>query len=174
VSARVLVAGIGNVFLGDDGFGVEVARRLAAEPLPDGVEVADVGIRALHLAFALLDGPELLLVVDAVSRGDPPGTLTLVEPRLDGAAAGGGDGAGPDAVPDAHGMSLATVAAAVRALGGELPRTLLVGCEPAFVGERMGLGPEVEGALPGAVAMVKRAIAGEVRDDERSPPTSQA
>jgi hydrogenase maturation protease len=173
VSARVLVAGIGNVFLGDDGFGVEVARRLSAEPLPDGVEVADVGIRALHLAFALLDRPELLLVVDAVSRGDPPGTLTLVEPRLDAGDADA-DAAGPDAVPDAHGMSLATVAAAVRALGGELPRTLLVGCEPAFVAERMGLGPEVERALPGAVAMVKRAIAGEVRHEERSPPTSQA
>jgi hydrogenase maturation protease len=150
MSARVLVAGIGNVFLGDDGFGPEVARRLAAVPLPDDVAVLDVGIRALHLAFALLDAPRLLVLVDAVSRGEPPGTLFLIEPRPSQHPT--------DSVPDAHGMTLDTVLAAVRNLGGELPPTRLVGCEPAFVGERMGLSPAVEEALPRAVEMVRRAI----------------
>jgi len=148
MSGRVLVAGIGNVFLGDDGFGVEVARRLAEQGCPDGVEVLDIGIRALHLAFALLDRPALLLVVDAVGRGGTPGTLYLIEPKLDVAAE----------VPDAHGMNLETVLAAVHSLGGELPRTLLVGCEPAFVGEHMGLSPTVEGAVPLAMKMVMSVV----------------
>jgi hydrogenase maturation protease len=149
VKPRVLVAGIGNVFLGDDGFGVEVARRLGGEALPAGVEVADYGVRALHLAYALLDGPERLIVVDAVSRGERPGTLYLIQPALEAAA---------DEVPDAHGMSLRVVASLVRGLGGALPPVRLVGCEPAFVGERMGLSPVVEDALPRALAMVRRAM----------------
>jgi hydrogenase maturation protease len=149
MSARVLVAGIGNVFLGDDAFGVEVARRLVEQGVPGGVEVLDVGIRALHLAFALLDRPELLLIVDAVGRGGTPGTLYLIEPKLDAAAT---------EVPDAHGMNLETVLAAVRSLGGDLPPTLLVGCEPAFVGEHMGLSPTVEGAVPLAVKMVMSVV----------------
>jgi hydrogenase maturation protease len=145
----VLVAGVGNLFLGDDGFGVEVARRLAKETLPAGVAVADYGVRALHLAYALLDGPERLIVVDAVSRGERPGTLYLIEPKLEAAEA---------EIPDAHGMSLSLVAGVVRSLGGALPRVRLVGCEPAFVGERMGLSPAVEDALPRALAMVRRAM----------------
>jgi hydrogenase maturation protease len=153
VSARVLVAGIGNVFLGDDGFGVEVARRLTEAPLPAGAEVTDVGIRALHLAFALLDRPELLVVVDACSRGGPPGTVYVIEPEVADA---------PSDVADAHGMSLPAVFAALRGLGGTPPRTLLVGCEPAFVGEGMGLTPPVAQALPGALAIVHRLIAQEL------------
>jgi hydrogenase maturation protease len=149
MSARVLVAGIGNVFLGDDGFGVEVASRLVARPLAPGVVVADVGVRALHLAFDLLDKPAALLIVDAVDRGDPPGTLSLIEPRVDDTTAG---------VADAHGMNLATVLGALRALGGEVPPLLLVGCQPAFVGEHMGLSPVVARAVPDAVALVERTL----------------
>ena len=93
---RVLVAGVGNVFLSDDGFGVEVARRLTERALPAGVEVADVGIRGLHLAYRLLDGYRALVLVDTYRHGEPPGTLYLIEHDLDGPA--------DDAVFDAHGM----------------------------------------------------------------------
>jgi hydrogenase maturation protease len=154
VASRVLVAGIGNVFLGDDAFGVEVARRLSDEALPVGVTVADMGIRALHLAYALLDGPELLVVVDAVNRDQPPGTLYLIDPQLELSST---DDSGD--VADAHGMNLQTVAAAVRALGGVLPPVRLIGCQPAFVGERMGLSPEVENAVPEAMKMVRATVA---------------
>ena len=154
MSDRVLIAGIGNIFFGDDGFGVEVAQRLAREPLPDGVTVVDIGIRALHLAFALLDRPGLLLLVDAVRRGGPPGTVYVIKP-----APGGGDGA---SIPDAHAMNLETVVAAVRSLGGEAPPILLVGCEPAFVGERMGLTPAVERAVPHATALIWKLIVEEL------------
>lgn len=150
MSRRILIAGIGNIFLGDDGFGVAVAAKLAQRPLPDGVVVADIGVRALHLAFDLLDRPGLLLVVDAVDRGEPPGTLTLIEPRLDGPAPG---------IPDAHSMNLATVVDALRGLGGEVPPVLIVGCQPAFIGEQMGLSPTVASAVPAAVALIDRTIA---------------
>src|SRR6185369_14690375 len=94
---RVLVAGIGNVFFGDDGFGVEVARQLG-EPLPRGTRVADFGIRALHLAYELLDPPDLLVVADCMARGGPPGTLYVVEPEEVGAAS---------PITDGHGMNIA-------------------------------------------------------------------
>jgi hydrogenase maturation protease len=154
MSAKVLIAGIGNIFLGDDGFGVEVASRLMTRRLPDGIEVADIGVRALHLAFALLDPPDLLLVVDAVDRGEPPGTLFVIEPRLDGDT---------PATADAHSMSLQTVIASLRGLGGEVPPILLVGCQPEFVGERMGLSPAVQEAVAGAVALVERTITKAIR-----------
>jgi hydrogenase maturation protease len=117
---RILVAGIGNVFLGDDGFGVELAGRLAGRPLPDGVEVVDFGIRGMDLAYALLEGYDVAVLLDATPRGDPPGTLYVIEP----------DVAAIDVAPDAHGMDPATVLALVRTLGGTPPRTLVVGCEP--------------------------------------------
>jgi hydrogenase maturation protease len=119
---RILVAGIGNVFLGDDGFGPAVAGRLTASALPAGVEVADFGIRGMDLAYALQAYDQAILV-DAVPRGDRPGTVYLIEPELD-----------PDeAAVDTHGMSPVKVLALARHLGGELPRVLLVGCEPASV-----------------------------------------
>src|SRR5580658_7995516 len=97
--ARILVACIGNIFLGDDGFGVEVARQMAARPLPPGVAVKDFGIRGFDLTYALLDPRELTILVDACPRGDAPGTVYLVEPDLHAA---------PDSAPaalDAHGMN---------------------------------------------------------------------
>ena len=154
MGAQILIAGVGNIFLGDDGFGVEVAARLTTRRLPEGVVVADIGVRALHLAFALLDKPDLLLVVDAVDRGQAPGTLFVIEPSLDGATA---------EIADAHGMSLQAVIAALRGLGGEVPPILLVGCQPEFVGERMGLSAAVQEAVPGAVALVERAVAKTMR-----------
>jgi hydrogenase maturation protease len=143
---RVLVAGIGNIFLGDDGFGVEVAQRLSAAALPPGVEVLDVGIRGLHLAYRLLDGYDLVIAVDAVARGGPPGTVYVLEP----------DALGPCATPaDAHGMNLESVFAMVRTLGGTPGRVLVVGCEPADLGERIGLSAPVARAVAATVQRVR-------------------
>ena len=131
---RVLVAGVGNVFLSDDGFGVEVARRLAGRDLPAGVEVADIGIRGMHLAYRLLDGYRVLVLVDTVRQGHPPGTLSLLEHDLDGPS----DEA---ARFDAHGMDPGAVLTMLDQLahgvGVERPvdRVLVVGCEPASVDE---------------------------------------
>jgi hydrogenase maturation protease len=175
---RVLVAGIGNVFLGDDGFGVEVARRLMREPVPPSVTVVDVGIRALHLAYELLDPPELLLIVDAVSRGQPPGTLYLIdvdaagEPDIDADAE-------VDAcivrgmLGNAHGITVSSVLATLRALGGTPPRTRLVGCEPAFVGAAMELSPVVAASVPRALTMVREAMREERRDETHRTASAQ-
>jgi hydrogenase maturation protease len=118
---RVLVAGIGNVFLGDDGFGVALADRLARRALPAGVEVVDYGIRGMDLAYAMLDGGfDRVVLLDAAPRGGSPGTLYVIEPEVDS-----------DAVAvDTHGMDPVKVLAMVRALGGSPPRALVVGCEP--------------------------------------------
>ncbi|AKU90152.1 hydrogenase maturation protease [Vulgatibacter incomptus] len=148
MSARVLVAGIGNIFLGDDGFGVVAARRLAEDDLPAGVEVEDYGIRCLHLAFALLEPPELLIVLDAAGRGGPPGSLYVIEPILDA----------PTQASDAHSASLATVFSSVRAMGGSLPPVRVVGCEPASLDEGIGLSAQVEGAVEPALALVRNIL----------------
>jgi hydrogenase maturation protease len=158
------------VFLGDDGFGVEVARQLMRAPVPAGVAVVDVGIRALHLAYELLDPPELLLIVDAVSRGQPPGTLYLIDIDADAHATADAD-AEADAcivggmLGDAHGITVSSVLATLRALGGTAPRTRLVGCEPAFVGAAMELSPIVAASVPCAVTMVREAMREERRDE---------
>jgi hydrogenase maturation protease len=119
-AARVLVAGIGNVLLGDDGFGVALANRLAACVLPAGVEVVDFGIRGMDLAWAIQDGYDAVVLLDATPRGEAPGTLYLIEPEVEA-------GAHPI---EGHGMDPATVLSLVHALGGTPPRTLVVGCEP--------------------------------------------
>jgi hydrogenase maturation protease len=159
VGARVLVAGVGNIFLGDDGFGPEAARRLAAGPLPDGVRVVDYGIRGMHLAYDLLDGYDLLVVLDAAPRGGRPGDVVLLE--VGEADLGDGDF-------DAHGMEPTSVLASLGSLGGRLPRTLVVGCEPADTAAGMGLSPPVEAAVDGAVEMVTGLL---VRDGERKGST---
>jgi hydrogenase maturation protease len=150
VTGRVLVAGIGNVFLGDDGFGVEVVRRIDPTTLPEGVDVVDYGIRGVHLAYDLLDDRYATVVlVDAVPLDDPPGTLALLEidPTGDGAAF---DRTGVDA----HGMHPAAVLALLRDLGGGVDRVLVVGCAPATVDERMGLSEPVAAAVDAAVELV--------------------
>jgi hydrogenase maturation protease len=150
---RVLVAGIGNVFLADDGFGVEVAARLADVEMPAGVHVEDFGIRGLDLAYALA-GYDLAILVDAVPRGGPPGTLYVIEPEaLDG-----------EAGIDAHGMDPVKVLGLARALGEPLPRILVLGCEPAvrLTGEEdevvAELSPPVRAAVDEAVRMVQALI----------------
>jgi hydrogenase maturation protease len=152
---RVLVAGIGNVFLGDDGFGVALAGRLAQRRLPAGVDVVDFGIRGMDLAYALPDYDAAILL-DATPRGEPPGTLYVIEPEID-------DDEG--SIPDAHGMDPVKVLALTRALGGLPPRTLVVGCEPQT---RMSLDDEeivagltepVRAALDEAVRLVQELLA---------------
>ena len=121
---RVLIAGIGNVFLGDDGFGVEVVRQLAGREWPEGVEVKDFGIRGMDLAYALQDGYDLVLFVDATPRGEEPGTVYLIEPQIE-------DDGGVSL--DTHGMDPVKVIKLSRALGARPTRTLVVGCEPQTV-----------------------------------------
>jgi len=150
---RVLVAGIGNVFLGDDGFGVEVASRLARSKLPPGVVVEDFGIRGMDLAYALADY-EVAVLVDALPRGNTPGTLYLIEPEL-------GDG---EVAVEAHGMDPVKVLSLARHLSERLPRVLVVGCEPAKVldiehDELSGeLSEPVRASLDQAVRMVEGVV----------------
>jgi hydrogenase maturation protease len=155
MSRRVLVACVGNVFLGDDGFGIEVARRLASERLPEGVKVVDFGIRGMHLTMELLAPPELLVLVDATSRRGPAGTLYVIDPERT---------AEPPPLPiaDAHAMDPRAVLAAVQRLVGSLPKTRIVGCEPANLSEGMGLSDPVQRAVEPAVAMIRRLIESEV------------
>ncbi len=143
---RTLVAGIGNIFLSDDGFGVEVATRLADDPMPDGVRVEDYGIRGVHLAYELLDGYDTLVLVDALPRGEPSGTVTVLEPSLDDL---------PGAAMDAHTMDPGTVLATLTQLGGHVDRVLIVGCEPAEVEEGIGLSPTVAAAVDVAAQTVR-------------------
>lgn len=150
MSPRILIVGVGNVFFGDDGFGVVLAEHLARASLPEGVRVLDIGIRGLHLAYELLDPPDLLIVADALPRGGPPGTLYVLEPVVDG-----DEGLSR---PDAHGMDLVSVFASLGALGGELPPTRLVGCEPASVEEGMGLSAAVEASLDAAIDLVRQLV----------------
>jgi hydrogenase maturation protease len=161
---RVLVAGIGNVFLGDDGFGVALAGRLARQRLPPGVEVVDFGIRGMDLALALQEGYDVVVLLDATPRGRPPGTLYVIEPELDD----------DDVGFDAHGMDPVRVLALARAMGGTPPRTLVVGCEPQT---RMSdddaeivatLTEPVRAALDEAVRLVESVLAG-LTDEQEEP-----
>jgi len=155
VRPHTLVAGIGNVFLSDDAFGVEVAARLASRPLPPGVRVEDFGIRGIHLAYELLEGYDALLLVDAVPLGEPPGTLAVLEPERP--PAGPGDDRGPGL--DAHSMNPEVVLATLDRLGGSVGRTIVVGCQPADLREGMGLSPAVRTAVEPAVDLCLHMLA---------------
>jgi len=159
VSGGILVAGVGNVLLGDDGFGVEVARRLAAEPLPEGASVTDFGIRGVHLAYQLLEGYDTLILVDALARGEAPGTLYVMEPDLANLSA--------RSLVDGHGLDPATVLGMVQVLGATVRRTIVVGCEPADITERIGLSAPVALAVDEAVRLVRRLV-GEEKHKEAS------
>ena len=152
MTTRILIAGIGNIFRSDDAFGVEVAQRLARGELPSGVRAVDFGIRGLHLAFELLEPPELLILVDAVHRGEAPGTLYVLDPQE------WGEALGADGEPDAHGLDVAAVLRLLRTFGGATPPTRIVGCEPGSVEEGMGLSDSVRAALAPAIAVVGRLI----------------
>ena len=158
MSGRTLVAGVGNVFLRDDAFGVEVVRLLAERPVPAGVEVRDFGIRGVHLAYDLLDGCDLFVLVDAAQRGETPGTVTVLEvevPEPDPAVLGSGP------VIDAHSLTPDGIFAMLGSLGGRPGRSLLVACEPADVSAGMGLSGPVREALPHAVRTVQEILTGD-------------
>ncbi len=160
---KVLIAGIGNIFLGDDGFGVEVARRLAAEEFPESVRVRDFGIRGYDLTYALLEPYQLVILIDACPRGQKPGTVFVIEPELSEAAESGA----PVAL-DGHTMNPVNVLRLATAMGPISSRIVLVGCEPETLGGeegQMGLSEPVSVAVDEAVKLVKhvieRALSGE-------------
>jgi hydrogenase maturation protease len=155
-TASVLVAGIGNLFLGDDGFGCAVAEALADTPLPEGVEVHDFGVRGLDLAYAL-SGYDAAVLVDAVPLGDEPGTVALIEPQLE-------DDDDAEAEIETHGMDPVRVLRLARRLGGLPQRTLVVGCEPETVVAPdddevlVELSPRVRKAVDAAVELVRSVV----------------
>jgi hydrogenase maturation protease len=152
---RILIAGIGNIFLGDDAFGVEVAHRLAARGQQDGVRVVDFGIRGLDLTYALLDPYEAVILIDATPRGGQPGTLYVLEPTTEGLP----PAEGPGPLMEAHGMDPVKVLRLASAMGGRVDRLLLVGCEPGKAGEdddmTAGLSDPVRAAVDEAVILVE-------------------
>jgi hydrogenase maturation protease len=153
----ILVAGVGNIFMGDDAFGVEVVRRLASRKLPERVRVADFGIRGFDLAYALQDGYETTILVDACPHGQAPGTLYVIEPDLKALD----ESAASQPVTDAHVMNPVSVLRMARAMNIEVRNVLLVGCEPETLGGeegQMGLSAPVEAAVEAAVELVQSLI----------------
>jgi hydrogenase maturation protease len=145
---RVLVAGVGNIFLGDDGFGGEVIQRLARETVPDWVRIEDFGIRGIHLAYDVCDSDyDGLILVDATPRGGAPGTVYLIEIDLKNQTTVAG-------ATDAHGMNPEAVFALLRSFGKFPPQVWLVGCEPAQLDEEMGLSQPVQRAVEEAVKII--------------------
>jgi hydrogenase maturation protease len=153
----VLIAGIGNIFLGDDAFGVEVVQRLAGRKLPELVKATDFGIRGFDLAYALLDGSDVTILVDACPRGGNPGSLYVIEPDLNSLDA---PDAGQTSV-DAHCMNPVNLIRMAKSMGGELKKILLVGCEPATLGPeegQMGLSEPVAAAVEEAVTLIESLV----------------
>jgi hydrogenase maturation protease len=148
--ARIFVVGVGNIFLGDDGFGVEVVARMRRRPVPDGVRVEDFGIRGVHLAYELLEGSyDLVILVDTLDLHAPPGTISVFEPEL---------GGGGDVLPDAHDLDPATVMGLLEGLGGSVGKMLVVGCQPATLQEQMGLSAPAEAAVDEAIRVVEELV----------------
>jgi hydrogenase maturation protease len=146
---HALVAGVGNVFFGDDGFGVEVARRLGRSTWK-ALRSVDVGIHTIHLAYELLLPYQVCVIIDCVHRGGAPGTLYVMEPDLELTT---------QTASDAHSMTLLRVFSAVRDLGGTLPRMMVLGCEGGCTDPGMGLSVPCQRAVPAALELVHRLVA---------------
>jgi hydrogenase maturation protease len=162
--ARILIAGIGNIFMGDDAFGSEVARRLVDFSWPAGVRAVDFGIRGFDVAYALMDGYDVAILVDATPQGGAPGTVYVIEPDLSQL-----DDPQIQHMPvQTHAMHPLEVLRLVRALGGTLPKLLLVGCEPAELGSyeegKLGLSEPVTAAIEQAIGVIKSLVAEIVAD----------
>lgn len=157
MSPRVLVAGIGNIFLGDDAFGVEVVRRLAARGLPDDVRLVDFGIRGLDLTYALLDGYDAVVLIDAAPRGGSPGTLYVLELDVDNPA-----DLGADVFVEPHRLDPAQVLRLAASWGAQVGRLILVGCEPSPLNEAEDFGiemsPVVQAAVTEAVPLIEALV----------------
>src|ERR1700685_4069311 len=151
---KILIACVGNIFLGDDGFGVEVAGALGKKRLPEGVAVRDFGIRGFDLAYALLDPWDAVIIVDALPRGQAPGTFYVLEPDL--AALSGAPSA--DTAINPHGMDPVRVLNLAASQGTLSAQVLVLGCEPQDFGDelegRMGLSSPVQAAVENAAKMV--------------------
>jgi hydrogenase maturation protease len=150
----ILVAGVGNIFLGDDAFGSEVARRMRAQPETPDVRIHDFGIRGLDLAYALADGYDATIIIDALARGSNPGTIYVLEPdlkQIDHTVAS----------IEAHSMDPLRVLCVARAMGADLKHVYIVGCEPETFGPdegHMGLSPRVAAAVDPAIRVVESLI----------------
>ena len=169
MSPRILIAGVGNIFLGDDAFGSEVARRLLRRPWPGNVRVEDFGIRGFDLTFALSDGYDAVILIDATPRGGRPGTIYTIEPDLNEL-----ERVPPEAAVDPHGMNPMRVLAVARSLGAELKKIVVVGCEPSpetidpeGPGE-MGLSDPVLRSLDEAVGIIEVLVAGIAAEGSRA------
>src|ERR1700677_2484071 len=153
MTVRILVAGVGNIFLGDDGFGVEVALALSNRPLPENVKVKDFGIRGFDLAYALLDPWDAVIIVDALPRGEAAGTLYVLEPDLAALT-----GASAETAINPHGMDPVRVLHLAASQGTISAQVLVLGCEPQDFGDelegRMGLSSPVQAAAEEAAKMV--------------------
>lgn len=163
MTGRTLVAGVGNVFLRDDAFGVEVIRLLAERPQPAGVEIRDFGIRGVHLVYDLLNGCDLFVLVDAAARGEKPGTVTVLEvevPEADPLAS---------PVMDAHSLAPDDIFALLAQLGGRPGRSLVVACEPADISAGMGLSEQVLTAVPHAARAVEEILASAAGESPGAP-----
>jgi hydrogenase maturation protease len=162
MSARILIACVGNIFLGDDAFGVEVAHRLSQQPLQDGVTVSDYGIRSYDLAYALMQPWDLVILVDAVSRGEVPGTVFAIEPDISALSEQGANTAF-----DAHTMNPVSVIQMVTALGGQCPRMIVVGCEPSTLDAaddgQFGLSEPLRAAVDEAIRLIQETVQGFTR-----------
>ena len=170
------MAGVGNIFRTDDGFGgavVEQVDRQRPGAWPDGVVVRDYGIRGVHLAYELLEPYDLVVLVDTVHRDGPPGTVYAIEPDLGDGAAGSEEPATADGTPaelmDAHELSPQAVLALIPVLGGTLGRVVVVGCEPASLADGMGLTPVVEAAVGPAARAVQEIVDAAVGTDRPAP-----
>jgi hydrogenase maturation protease len=156
-SKKILIAGIGNIFLGDDGFGVEVAQRLASFSLPAGVRLTDFGIRGFDLAYALMEGYETTILIDAYPCKANPGTLSVLEPDLTGLNSPDSQGS----LVEPHAMNPVNVLRMAAGMGAQLKRVLLVGCVPATLGPeegQMGLSEPVTHAVDKAVKLVESLV----------------
>lgn len=166
---RILVAGVGNVFHGDDAFGVVVAERLLTKSMPQFVTVADFGIRSYDLAFAIADGYDIVILVDATARGRDPGTVYLLTPQIDAVDAG-------KSVSSGHSMNPEAVLAMLETLGGFNGELFVVGCEPetlVSLDGRIGLSPVVDAAVPAAISLVEEIIENVLRGNSAAALAAQ-
>ena len=161
----ILIAGIGNIFKGDDGFGVEVVARLVRRHLPDGVKVIDFGIRGIDLTYALMDGYSAAVMVDTMQHGEAPGTVSVIEPEP-----------GPEEEPSdlafsPHDLDPAKVLRLTKILGGNCPRLLVIACEPLTFGDEdgaMGLSDPVAAAVDPAVIAIEALVRRLLHDEQGS------
>jgi hydrogenase maturation protease len=170
MTGKLLIAGVGNIFLSDDGFGVEVARRLADATLPDWAHVVDYGIRGMHLAYDLANGYGSAILVDATAQGGTPGTVYVIEPDLSATLASPaetGDDLAANPLFNAHGMQPDVVFGMLSMLGAQTREVLVVGCEPASVDYGIGLSEPVAAAVDEAVRVVLDLVDGAARSGDQ-------